>query len=186
MLGALVRAARRHPRRRARRCSRPARRASLELDGDGDRIERLEPRSARSRHPSVDRLAGRTHRAAHRRGRARSARRSPPSCAALAMPDARVDRRASTPSATEPAHGRDQVAILLRRTPAPSRGRVARGASGGELSRVMLAIEVVIAGSDPVPTFVFDEVDAGVGGAAAIEIGRRLARLAERVAGHRR
>ena len=43
----------------------------------------------------------------------------------------------------------------------------------------MLAIEVVIAGSDPVPTFVFDEVDAGVGGAAAIEIGRRLARLAE-------
>ena len=42
----------------------------------------------------------------------------------------------------------------------------------------MLALEVVIAGVDPVPTFVFDEVDAGVGGAAAIEIGRRLARLA--------
>jgi DNA repair protein RecN (Recombination protein N) len=41
----------------------------------------------------------------------------------------------------------------------------------------MLAIEVVIAGSDPVPTFIFDEVDAGVGGASAIEIGRRLARL---------
>ena len=43
----------------------------------------------------------------------------------------------------------------------------------------MLAIEVVIAGVDPVPTFVFDEVDAGIGGAAAIEVGRRLARLAE-------
>ena len=43
----------------------------------------------------------------------------------------------------------------------------------------MLAIEVVLAGSDPVPTFVFDEVDAGVGGASAIEVGRRLARLAE-------
>ena len=55
---------------------------------------------------------------------------------------------------------------------------IARGASGGELSRVMLAIEVVMAGSTTVPTFVFDEVDAGVGGAAAIEIGRRLARLA--------
>jgi DNA repair protein RecN (Recombination protein N) len=54
-----------------------------------------------------------------------------------------------------------------------------RGASGGELSRVMLAIEVVIAGADPVPTFIFDEIDAGVGGASAIEIGRRLARLAE-------
>ncbi|MDO9397845.1 MAG: DNA repair protein RecN, partial [Herbiconiux sp.] len=47
-----------------------------------------------------------------------------------------------------------------------------------ELSRVMLAIEVVLASADPVPTFVFDEVDAGVGGASAIEIGRRLAVLA--------
>ncbi|MGH3156132.1 MAG: hypothetical protein ACRDNF_06105, partial [Streptosporangiaceae bacterium] len=47
-----------------------------------------------------------------------------------------------------------------------------------ELSRVLLAIEVVFAGADPVPTFVFDEVDAGVGGKAAVEIGRRLARLA--------
>jgi DNA repair protein RecN (Recombination protein N) len=56
---------------------------------------------------------------------------------------------------------------------------IGKGASGGELSRVMLAIEVVLAGSDPVPTFVFDEVDAGVGGASATEIGRRLARLAE-------
>ena len=56
---------------------------------------------------------------------------------------------------------------------------VSRGASGGELSRVMLAIEVVIAAVDPVPTFVFDEVDAGIGGAAAIEVGRRLARLAQ-------
>jgi DNA repair protein RecN (Recombination protein N) len=53
-----------------------------------------------------------------------------------------------------------------------------KGASGGELSRVMLAIEVVFAGADPLPTFVFDEVDAGVGGKAAVEIGRRLARLA--------
>ena len=44
--------------------------------------------------------------------------------------------------------------------------------------RVMLAIEVVFAGADPVPTFVFDEVDAGVGGKAAVEVGRRLARLA--------
>jgi DNA repair protein RecN (Recombination protein N) len=55
---------------------------------------------------------------------------------------------------------------------------VHRGASGGELSRVMLAIEVVFAGADPVPVMVFDEVDAGVGGQAAGEIGRRLARLA--------
>jgi DNA repair protein RecN (Recombination protein N) len=55
-----------------------------------------------------------------------------------------------------------------------------RGASGGELSRVMLAVEVVFAGSGGPPTLVFDEVDAGVGGQAAVEIGRRLARLARR------
>ena len=76
------------------------------------------------------------------------------------------------------ADGADDVELLL----APHAGAplrpVARGASGGELSRVMLALEVVLAGADPVPTFVFDEVDAGVGGKAAVEIGRRLARLA--------
>jgi DNA repair protein RecN (Recombination protein N) len=55
---------------------------------------------------------------------------------------------------------------------------IGRGASGGELSRVMLALEVCLAGSDPVPTMVFDEVDAGVGGRAAVEVGRRLALLA--------
>jgi DNA repair protein RecN (Recombination protein N) len=56
---------------------------------------------------------------------------------------------------------------------------LAKAASGGELSRVMLAIEVLLAGSDPVGTMVFDEIDAGVGGRAAVEIGRRLAALAQ-------
>jgi DNA repair protein RecN (Recombination protein N) len=55
---------------------------------------------------------------------------------------------------------------------------LAKVASGGELSRVMLALEVSLASTSPVPTFVFDEVDAGVGGKAAGEVGRRLARLA--------
>ncbi|KQQ95926.1 DNA repair protein RecN [Leifsonia sp. Leaf325] len=97
---------------------------------------------------------------------------------ALAMPDARlvveVEQRDEFTAA-----GRDVVAILLTPHNGAEPRPLARGASGGELSRVMLAIEVVIAATDPVPTFVFDEVDAGVGGAAAIEIGRRLARLAE-------
>ena len=75
-------------------------------------------------------------------------------------------------------HGLDDVELLLRPHPgAPSRP-LQRGASGGELSRVMLAVEVVFAGADPVPTLVFDEVDAGVGGKAAVEVGRRLAMLA--------
>jgi DNA repair protein RecN (Recombination protein N) len=76
--------------------------------------------------------------------------------------------------------GGDEVEFLIAPNPGVPAGPLREIASGGELSRVMLAIEVVIAGTDPVPTFVFDEVDAGVGGAAAIEIGRRLARLAER------
>jgi DNA repair protein RecN (Recombination protein N) len=76
------------------------------------------------------------------------------------------------------AHGVDEVEVLLApHAGAPARP-LAKGASGGELSRVMLAVEVVFAGADPVPTFVFDEVDAGVGGRAAVEVGRRLARLA--------
>jgi len=73
--------------------------------------------------------------------------------------------------------GKDEVAILLRPHQGAPPRPLGKGASGGELSRVMLAIEVVIAGDDPVPTFIFDEVDAGVGGAAAIEIGKRLAQL---------
>ena len=52
-------------------------------------------------------------------------------------------------------------------------------ASGGELSRVRLGLEVVLAAGDPGHIFVFDEVDAGIGGSVAIEVGRRLARLAE-------
>ena len=75
-------------------------------------------------------------------------------------------------------HGADEVEIRLAAHPGAPALPLAKGASGGELSRVMLAIEVVFAGADPVPTFVFDEVDAGVGGKAAVEIGRRLARLA--------
>lgn len=74
--------------------------------------------------------------------------------------------------------GSDEVALLLSShagaTPLP----INKGASGGELSRIMLAIEVVLAGRSSVPTYIFDEVDAGVGGKAAVEVGRRLALLA--------
>lgn len=94
----------------------------------------------------------------------------------LALPDARF--LASVDEAELGGHGADEVRLLLQPHPGAEPRPLAKGASGGELSRVMLALEVVVAASDPVPTFVFDEVDAGVGGAAAIEIGRRLARLA--------
>lgn len=76
-------------------------------------------------------------------------------------------------------HGVDEVELLLAPHPGARPRPIAKGASGGELSRVMLAVEVVFAGTAPVPTYLFDEVDAGVGGRAAVEVGRRLARLAD-------
>jgi DNA repair protein RecN (Recombination protein N) len=74
--------------------------------------------------------------------------------------------------------GIDEVEFQLVPHPGAPARPLAKGASGGELSRVMLGLEVVLAAADPVPTFVFDEVDAGVGGRAALGIGRRLGRLA--------
>jgi DNA repair protein RecN (Recombination protein N) len=74
--------------------------------------------------------------------------------------------------------GVDEVELLLAANTGADPRPLDKGASGGELSRVMLALEVALAGTSPVPTFVFDEVDAGVGGAAAVEVGRRLAQLA--------
>jgi len=98
---------------------------------------------------------------------------------ALAMPHAKITVAVIEQDEFGP-HGADVVEIRLAAHPGAPSLPLAKGASGGELSRVMLAIEVVFAGADPVPTFVFDEVDAGVGGKAAVEIGRRLARLARR------
>jgi DNA repair protein RecN (Recombination protein N) len=95
----------------------------------------------------------------------------------LAMPHASLTAVLIKLDAPGP-HGADDVEIRLAAHPGAPALPLHKGASGGELSRVMLAIEVVFAGADPVPTFVFDEVDAGVGGKAAVEIGRRLARLA--------
>jgi DNA repair protein RecN (Recombination protein N) len=98
--------------------------------------------------------------------------------AGLAMKSARVSFSIETDADDPGSEGLDEVALLLAPHPGAPPRPVHRGASGGELSRVMLAIEVVFAGADPVPVMVFDEVDAGVGGSAAGEIGRRLARLA--------
>jgi DNA repair protein RecN (Recombination protein N) len=98
--------------------------------------------------------------------------------AGLAMKSAQVSFSIEGHPEEPGPEGTDEVALLLAAHPGAPARPVHRGASGGELSRVMLAIEVVFAGADPVPVMVFDEVDAGVGGQAAGEIGRRLARLA--------
>ena len=77
------------------------------------------------------------------------------------------------------AEGMDRVALLVSTNPGQAPGALDRVASGGELSRLMLALKVVLAAGSPVPTLVFDEVDAGIGGATAAAVGERLARVAE-------
>lgn len=146
-----------------------------DLDDDGDRVERLRAESddAQKRlDAAASALSDVRRRAADRLSAAVTEE-----LRALALPDARVV--VAVESAPSSAAGRDDVTILLAPHPGAEPRPVAKTASGGELSRVMLAIEVVIAGADAVPTFVFDEIDAGIGGAAAIEVGRRLAALAQ-------
>jgi len=84
------------------------------------------------------------------------------------------DYSAALTEATFTIHGCDEIAMNIRTHAQGPLVSVAKGASGGELSRIMLALEVVIARSAPVGTYIFDEIDAGVGGKAAIEVGRRL------------
>ena len=77
--------------------------------------------------------------------------------------------------------GIDRVAFEVATNPGSAPGPLGKIASGGELARFMLALKVVLAASDPVPTLVFDEVDAGIGGATAAAVGERLAQLADEV-----
>jgi DNA repair protein RecN (Recombination protein N) len=161
------------------------------LDTDDDRISAL----AERRVVLVATLTATAEAVSQARGKAalRFAQAVSSELPALAMPDAHllveVAQRDAGDGATEGlvvnrhrvgfgAHGIDDVEMqLCPHVGAPPRA-LQRGASGGELSRVMLAVEVVLAGADPVPTLVFDEVDAGVGGRAAVEVGSRLAALA--------
>jgi DNA repair protein RecN (Recombination protein N) len=99
--------------------------------------------------------------------------------AAVTQPDAAEGLRVGDRRLAAGPDGVDDVELLLVPHAGAGTRPLQKGASGGELSRVMLAVEVVFAGSDPVPVMVFDEVDAGVGGRAAVEVGRRLARLAK-------
>ncbi|WP_405747661.1 DNA repair protein RecN [Streptomyces sp. NBC_01525] len=162
-----------------------------ELDGDDDRIGELtaERDALRSELGALaqELTAARTAAAG------RFAEDVTAELAELAMPHARVSVDIRQTEAAEESDGievggqsvaygpsgADEVELLLAPHPGAPPRPISKGASGGELSRVMLAVEVVFAGSDPVPTYLFDEVDAGVGGKAAVEVGRRLARLAQ-------
>ncbi|MFJ9567611.1 DNA repair protein RecN [Streptomyces fuscichromogenes] len=158
-----------------------------ELDGDDERIDEL----TAERDALRSELGGLAQALTDARTEAaeRFAAAVTAELGSLAMPHARVSfaiRQAEDPEGVEVGgrpvaygpSGADEVELLLAPHPGAPPRPIAKGASGGELSRVMLAVEVVFAGTDPVPTYLFDEVDAGVGGKAAVEIGRRLAKLA--------
>ncbi|MFC9230699.1 DNA repair protein RecN [Streptomyces decoyicus] len=162
-----------------------------ELDGDDDRIGELAAERDALR-TELGELA-QTLTDARTASAKRFADAVTAELAELAMPHARVTVEIRQTEVAEDADGievggrtvaygpagADEVELLLAPHPGAPPRPIAKGASGGELSRVMLAVEVVFAGSDPVPTYLFDEVDAGVGGKAAVEVGRRLARLAK-------
>jgi DNA repair protein RecN (Recombination protein N) len=148
-----------------------------DLEDADERVDELRSELARL-DAELEELAGRLHDARVAAGK-NLAKQVGKELAELAMPHAALVVRVER--ATELAsHGGDEVSLLLAPHAGAEPRPLGKGASGGELSRVMLALEVVLAGSDAVPTFVFDEVDAGVGGKAAVEIGRRLAALARR------
>ncbi len=159
-----------------------------ELDDDGRRLEELRGLRAEGARRAGALASGLSE--VRRAAAAHLAERMTEELSALAMPSARLvievssrqrggDVMVEVEGTPVPAdrYGIDEVEFLL----APRRGTeprsLAKGASGGERSRVMLALEVALAHVDPVATFVFDEVDAGVGGKAAVEVGRRLAAL---------
>ncbi len=154
-----------------------ARRRLAELTGDDDRISALAGEEEQL-SGAVRNLGGQLT-ALRKEAAQRFAAEVTTELTALAMPHATISVVVTARDEFGP-YGADDVEIRLAAHPGAPLLPLAKGASGGELSRVMLAIEVVFAGADPVPTFVFDEVDAGVGGKAAVEIGRRLARLARR------
>jgi DNA repair protein RecN (Recombination protein N) len=78
-------------------------------------------------------------------------------------------------------HGYDLVSFLVQTNPGTAAGPLVKVASGGELSRFLLALKVALADRGSAPVLIFDEIDAGVGGAVSDAIGRRLGRLSERV-----
>lgn len=166
----------------------------LDLDHTDERIEELRAERAELRQELGTAAAALS--AARSAAADRLAAEVTAELALLAMPHARLTIEVRQAEVDEPtdadrgpllvdgrwlrhtASGVDEVELLLAANTGAEPRPLAKGASGGELSRVMLALEVALAGTSPVPTFVFDEVDAGVGGAAAVEVGRRLAQLA--------
>ena len=146
-----------------------------QLEQSDDRIATLE-RRVEALTTELASLAGHISRARHEAS-GRFSELVLSELAALAMPHARL--RFEVTSAELAPSGADRVELTFAANPGSELRSLGRVASGGELSRVRLALEVVLAAGHEAVTLVFDEVDAGVGGKVAVEVGRRLARLAQ-------
>ena len=160
-----------------------------ELEGGNLRSEALEAEAAELRRSLA--VTGAELTAARREAAARLGEAVRVELADLAMPAAQVEvavEQDDDPDGLEVGgrrlaageDGLDRIDFRLAAHPGAPLRPLGRAASGGELSRVMLALRVVLAAVDRTPTLVFDEVDAGVGGRTAAAVGRRLAELARR------
>lgn len=148
----------------------------LELDSSSDQIEKLTAQVELS-HQQLTAVAQKLS-AARATAALQLAEQVSGELSALAMAGSTLVVEVAEAAEFGP-FGKDLVSIQLSSYLGAEPRPLGKGASGGELSRIMLAIEVVLAQTEQAPTFIFDEVDAGVGGAAAIEVGRRLAMLAK-------
>ena len=157
--------------------SLPAMQAELlDLDGSDEQIEKLEIQL----EATLSQLAAVANALTQSRTKAAAevSIRVSEELTQLAMGGASFEVKIS-PLADFELSGIDRVEFLLAAHPGAEPRPLSKGASGGELSRIMLALELVLASENSLPTMIFDEVDAGVGGQAAVELAKRLKKLSE-------
>lgn len=147
---------------------------SLELDES--RVTELEQELVR-RHAELTACAAALSRRRHQ-ARLKLAKALRPEFAALGLDNARLEVNIAPGDTLTPA-GTDDVEFLFSANPGEQLKSLRKVASGGELSRIMLALKSVLTRVDPVPVLVFDEIDVGIGGRVAENVGRRLARLSQ-------
>lgn len=147
--------------------------AALDADDDLDALAAAEAAAAQRYAAEAGHLS-----AARRRAAAALSAEVSAAMRELALADGRFEA-ALEPCAEPRAYGQEDVAFRVASHAGLAPGPLARVASGGELSRISLAIQTALSGVAGVPTLIFDEVDVGIGGGVAEAVGRRLARLGE-------
>lgn len=149
------------------------------IDAGAGRLKALEKaaaEAARRYDASADKLSAARNKAADKLNKAVNAELGP-----LKLERAKFSTQIDSDKDTPGPQGYDRVEFWVQTNPGTRPGPLMKVASGGELSRFLLALKVVLADKGSAPTLVFDEIDTGVGGAVADAIGARLARLAEKV-----